>query len=118
MYGIANCDTIKKARNWLKDNQIDFEFHDYRKQGLEQSWLEALVDELGWEALINKRGLTWRKLDDDVKTSMDQHSAIAVMLDNPAIIKRPLLISQANNNSFKQLGFKAETWEKLLKLAP
>jgi len=111
VYGIPNCDTIKKARKWLEVQGINYQFHDYRKQGLDTDWLEATVNELGWEAMINKRGLSWRKLDDDAKATMNINSAIQVMLNNPAIIKRPLLVGDC----FKQLGFDPETWERLLK---
>ena len=91
MYGIANCDTIKKAKKWLDREGVDFEFHDYRKQGLDAGLLNKWVDALGWEALLNRRGTTWRKLPDDVKDNIDLDSAIEVMLEYPAIIKRPLL---------------------------
>jgi Spx/MgsR family transcriptional regulator len=91
MYGIANCDTIKKARKWLDREGIDFVFHDYRKQGLDADLLQKWIDALGWEVLLNRRGSTWRKLPDDVKENIERNSAIEVMLENPAIIKRPLL---------------------------
>ena len=92
VYGISNCDTIKKAKNWLDKEGIAYSFHDYRKQGLEANQLESWVDSLGWENLLNRRGTTWRKLPEEVKENIDQPSAIAIMLDNPSIIKRPLLI--------------------------
>lgn len=92
VYGIANCDTIKKAKSWLDKEGIEYGFHDYRKQGLDINQLSQWVDKLGWEPLLNKRGTTWRKLADDVKDNIDRASAIGIMLENPAIIKRPLLI--------------------------
>ncbi|MFT5224828.1 MAG: arsenate reductase [Polaribacter sp.] len=92
IYGIANCDTIKKAKQWLTQRELAFEFHDYRKQGLDPALLRNWVNELGWEVLINKRGTTWRQLSDTVKNNVDNESAIAIMLENPAIIKRPLLV--------------------------
>jgi len=92
MYGISNCDTIKKAKKWLGKEGIEFAFHDYRKQGLDADQLTSWVDTLGWESLMNRRGTTWRKLPDDVKENIDHDSAIDVMLDNPSIIKRPLLV--------------------------
>ena len=110
MYGIANCDTIKKARNWLKDHAIEYRFHDYKKQGTDDKQLTDWLQELGWEKLINKRGTTWRKLDDETKTNMDDNAAIKVMLDNPSIIKRPLLILSDQ----KILGFKEETYQQEL----
>ena len=111
MYGIANCDTIKKAKTWLSDNNIEFTFHDYRKQGLDQNQLEQWVDELGWETLLNRRGTTWRKLEDSIKDNIDHDSAISVMINNPAIIKRPLL----DNNGQLTCGFKADQYQTLLK---
>lgn len=94
MYGIPNCDTIKKARKWLKHHNVDYRFHDYKKEGTDTLQLKAWVDHFGWENLINKRGTSWRKLDESTRDNMDNELAIQVMLDNPSIIKRPLLILQ------------------------
>ncbi len=92
MYGIKNCDTIKKARRWLDDHQIEYRFHDYRADGLDRALLDTFIDELGWEALLNTRGTTWRKLDESVRASIKNADAAAtLMLEMPAIIKRPLL---------------------------
>lgn len=101
VYGISNCDTIKKAKSWLDKKGVEYSFHDYRKQGLEISQLNNWVDALGWEPLLNKRGTTWRKLSDEVKANVDRASAIEIMLENPSIIKRPLL----DRNSKLHLGF-------------
>ena len=94
LYGISSCDTIRKAKTWLKNQRIEFEFHDYRKQGLEQQLLQSMISALGWEAMLNRRGTTWRTLPDTVKDQIDQASAMRVKLDNPAIIKRPILATQ------------------------
>jgi len=110
VYGIANCDTIKKARNWLKDHQIEYQFHDYKKLGTDKNQLAGWLQELGWEKLINKRGTTWRKLDDETKSSMNNDAAIEVMLDNPSIIKRPLLVI----NDKIILGFNENTYQQEL----
>ena len=92
LYGIKNCDTIKKARRWLDDHQVEYRFHDYRVDGLPPELLATFIAELGWEALLNTRGTTWRKLDDSVRSSItDADSAAKLMLEMPAIIKRPLL---------------------------
>jgi Spx/MgsR family transcriptional regulator len=107
IYGIKNCDTMKKARKWLADNQLDVEFHDYKKDGLSPELLTSLVSNIGWESLVNKRGTTYRKLDDNVKDNLDEASAIKVMLDNPSIIKRPILEKE---NQYL-LGFKAELYQ-------
>ena len=91
LYGISNCDTIRKAKKWLDSASIDYQFHDYRKQGLEKQALEQWAQQLGWEALLNRRGTTWRKLDEAQKQDIDQARAIDLMLEHPAMIKRPLL---------------------------
>ncbi|RCU26849.1 ArsC family reductase, partial [Acinetobacter baumannii] len=91
-YGITNCDTIKKARRWLEAHQIDYRFHDYRADGLDRAQLDTFIAELGWQALLNTRGTTWRKLDESLRNSIDNaDAAAALMLEMPAIIKRPLL---------------------------
>ena len=109
LYGISSCDTIRKARTWLKNQQIEFQFHDYRKQGLEQKLLESMISVLGWEAMLNRRGTTWRALPDTVKEQIDQSSAIRVMLENPAIIKRPIL---ATANQL-HLGFSDRQYQEI-----
>lgn len=109
VYGIPNCDTIKKARKWLSDNAIEYTFYDYKKQGVPEKELKAWVKKLGWESLLNTRGTTWRKLDDETKNSVNEASAIRIMMDNPSIIKRPVLIS----NGVITVGFKSEIYKKL-----
>ncbi len=109
MYGIKNCDTIKKARKWLEDAGVDYQFHDYKKDGLSAELLDGWIRELGYEALLNKRGTTWRKLADDIKDTIDERSARALMLDNPSIIKRPLL----DTGSAKVLGFSVTEYTEL-----
>ena len=91
LYGIPNCDTIRKAKRWLQDNQVEFQFHDFRKDGLDKAQLQAWVEELGWEVLLNKRGTTWRKVSDEQKAKIDKDSAIELLLAEPAMIKRPVL---------------------------
>jgi Spx/MgsR family transcriptional regulator len=111
MFGIKNCDTIKKARKWLEAEGIEYQFHDYKKDGLSPQVLAGWVEELGYDALLNKRGTTWRTLPDTVKESIDEASAIEIMLGNTSIIKRPLLTDAANN---KLLGFKAEQYQEFI----
>jgi arsenate reductase len=91
IYGIPNCDTMKKARQWLVDHQVEYTFHNYKKEGLDERRLRQWVKQVGWEALLNRRGTTWRKLDDTVKAGIDEASAICIMLETPSIIKRPVL---------------------------
>ena len=93
VYGISNCDTIKKARKWLEKAGIDYRFHDYRKDGLTLEQLTFWADQLGWEQLLNRRGTTWRKLPEEQKANIDQDSALALMLEHPAMIKRPLVVT-------------------------
>lgn len=92
LYGIANCDNVRKARAWLTSQEIAHTFHDFRKDGLDAIQLAAWQQALGWEALLNRRGTTWRQLDarqkDDV---VDAASALTLLLDAPAMIKRPVL---------------------------
>jgi Spx/MgsR family transcriptional regulator len=91
LYGIPNCNTMKAARAWLDGRGIAYDFHDYKKRGLDEATLRGWVGELGWEALINRRGQMWRKLDPAVRDDLDQESAIRVMLETPSIIRRPVL---------------------------
>ncbi|QDY42650.1 ArsC family reductase [Candidatus Pantoea soli] len=92
MYGIKNCDTIKKARNFLTAAGIDYRFHDYRVDGIDAALLQSFIDQLGYEALLNTRGTTWRKLPEAERAAInDAASAAALMLAQPAMIKRPVL---------------------------
>ncbi|MEI7374578.1 ArsC family reductase [Dickeya chrysanthemi] len=94
LYGIKNCDTIKKARRWLEDHHIDYRFHDYRVDGLTAERLQSFIDNIGWQPLLNTRGTTWRKLEDAYRNTINSEAtAKAVMLEHPALIKRPLLVS-------------------------
>ncbi|HHG8774285.1 TPA: ArsC family reductase [Raoultella planticola] len=112
LYGIKNCDTIKKARRWLEANQVAYRFHDYRVDGLDRELLNTFITELGWEALLNTRGTTWRKLDETVRASINNaDAAAALMLEMPAIIKRPLLYAPGQP---MLLGFSELTYKKLV----
>ena len=111
IYGIRNCDTMKKAMRWLDDHDIAYRFHDYRKDGLDIGQLQAWEKELGWEILLNRRGMLWRKLPADARDSMDRKSALRCMQDNPGIIKRPLL----DLGKRRVVGFKAEDYAQLFK---
>jgi arsenate reductase len=109
LYGIPNCDTMKKARKWLADNGVEYAFHDYKKLGIEKKKLDAWIKAVGWETLLNRRGMMWRKVPDDVKASIDEKSAITLMLETPSIIKRPVLEAKGKVT----VGFKPETYEQL-----
>ena len=110
IYGIPNCDTMKKARRWLDDHGVEYAFHDYRKLGVPEQELNSWVAQVGWEALLNRRGTTWRKLGQAVRDDIDEASAIRIMLENPSIIKRPVL------ESGQQLlvGFNQEDYRSLI----
>jgi len=102
LYGIKNCDTVKKARRWLEANDVAFDFHDFRADGLDQATIESWLQKVSWEVLLNKRGTTWRKLDDPRKDDINEAIAIELMLSNPTLIKRPVVT--ANNDCM--VGFK------------
>ncbi|NWF39787.1 ArsC family reductase [Mariprofundus sp. NF] len=92
LYGIPNCDTMKKARNWLDTHAVDYTFHNYKKEGVNEELLSQWADQVGWELLLNRRGLTWRKLSDQQKEGIERDRAIQLMCDYPSMIKRPVLI--------------------------
>ncbi|MDB5745773.1 MAG: arsenate reductase [Massilia sp.] len=92
LYGIPNCDTVKKARTWLAEHGHDFTFHDFKKQGLERETAARWLEQLDWETLVNRKGTTWRNLSDERKAAIvDKASALELMLENTSVIKRPVL---------------------------
>ncbi len=101
LYAIPNCNTVKKARAWLDANNIEYDFHNYKKQSIDKETLQQWVNELSWEVVINRKGMTWRKLDESVRSAMNAEKAIDIMLENQSIIKRPLIVK----NDKKILGF-------------
>ncbi|AEX22812.1 ArsC family reductase [Vibrio sp. EJY3] len=106
MFGIPNCDTIKKAKKWLEAEDIAYEFHDYRKQGVDEALVTEFCDALGWEIVLNKRGTTFRQLTQEQKDSLNEENAIKLLVENPAMIKRPIL---KVNDQF-HIGFKADQY--------
>jgi len=112
VYGIKNCNAVKSAVEWLKKNKVEFEFHDYKKSGIPASKLADWSKQVGWESLVNKRGTTWRQLDEAVqKKIISEKTAIALMLDKTSVIKRPLI---EKNDKVILLGFdEIEYAEKL-----
>ena len=109
LYGIRNCDTMRKARRWLDAHGVDYVFHDVRSDGLEPATLRAWEAELGWEQLLNRRGTTWRKLPGPVRTSINRNTAEAVMLEHPASIKRPVLEHEGR----LYLGFSPDSYRAI-----
>ena len=92
LYGIPNCDTVKKARTWMAAHGHGFDFHDFKKQGLERATAAAWLEQLDWELLVNRKGTTWRNLPDERKAAItDKAAALELVLETPSVIKRPLL---------------------------
>ena len=111
IYGIKNCDTMKKARTWLDAHGIAYDFHDYKAAGIDRPRLESWVAELGWETVLNRAGTTFRALPDDAKQNLDADKAIDLMLEQPSMIKRPML----DIGGRRMAGFKPELYQAALK---
>jgi len=109
LYGIKNCDTVKKARHWLDARGIDYQFHDFRSDGLAPESVQQWLDALGWEVLINKRSTSWKQLDSATRDNMGAESAKAAILAQPTLIKRPLL----DTGHSYYTGFSEKSYEKL-----
>jgi len=109
LYGIKNCETMKKARAWLDAHKIEYAFHDYKASGIDKPTLENWVKKVGWETLLNRAGTTFRKLPDAGKVGLSEKRAVALMLAQPSMIKRPVL----DKGGKLTIGFKPETYEKV-----
>lgn len=109
LYGIANCDTIKKAKKWLTEHNIPFTFHDYRKDGITAEFLARAESALGWEVMLNKRGTTYRQLSDEEKADVNKEKALALLIQYPAMVKRPILEKEGEFH----IGFKPAQYEEL-----
>jgi arsenate reductase len=108
LYGIPNCDSVKRARAWLSENGTAFAFHDFKKQGVPPDRLDAWIAALGWEPLLNRKGTTWRGLDDTLRAGVaDAASARALMLAHPSVIKRPVIEWAAGGVT---VGFEPGRW--------
>jgi len=113
IYGIKNCNTVKSAIDWLNKNKVEFEFHDYKKSGITEAKLREWSTQVGWESLVNKRGTTWRQLDEVIqKKVIDEKSAISLMMEKTSVIKRPLI---EKNSKVVLLGFDEATYSQKLK---
>ncbi|MDD5297010.1 MAG: ArsC family reductase [Rhodocyclaceae bacterium] len=106
LYGIKNCSTMKKAFAWLDGQGIAYEFHDYKKLGISRERLGAWADQVGWQALMNTRGTTWRKLSPEEQAEPDREKALDLMAAHPSLIKRPVLETEGN----VLVGFDPEAW--------
>ena len=111
IYGIKNCDTMKKARTWLDKNGVAYSFHDYKTEGIDRARLEAWCEKVGWETLLNRAGTTFRKLPDADKGGLNAAKAIKLMMAQPSMIKRPVL----DKNGALTVGFKSEIYERVVK---
>jgi len=109
LYGIKNCDTVKKARNWLDLHGIDYSFYDVRQDGLELKQVNMWLKELGWETLVNRRSTTWKQLDPAIREQMDDTVAAAQIMSHPTLIKRPVL----DLGEVRHVGFSAEQYQHI-----
>jgi Spx/MgsR family transcriptional regulator len=109
LYGIKNCDTVKKARKWLESQGIDYQFHDFRVDGITAEQVQQWLQTLGWETLVNKRSTTWKQLDEATRTAMDAKLAAETILAQPTLIKRPLL----DTGNSLAVGFKDSKYQSL-----
>jgi len=110
VYGIPNCNTVKKALDWLKENSIDFEFHDFKKKGITEEQLNEWCAVFGWENVLNRKGLTWKKLSKEAQLAInDQAKAVAYLVENTSAIKRPVI---EKNGKAVVLGFDQEYYSK------
>lgn len=110
LYGIPNCDTVKKARVWLDAHGVAYDFHDYKKAGIDAAQLRAWVQELGWETVLNRAGTTFRKLPEEAKVGLNADKAIALMQTQPSMIKRPIL----DLGDRRVAGFRPELYAEAL----
>lgn len=109
LYGIKNCDTVKKARNFLESNHINYQFHDFRAQGLSAELIQAWLQSTSWEQLLNKRSRTYRELPEATKQSINQDSIITLFCEQPTLIKRPLL----NHQQQLYIGYSDKSYHKV-----
>jgi len=109
IYGIKNCDTMKKARDWLESRGVAYEFHDYKAAGIERARLEAWLKSVGWDVLLNRAGTTFRKLPDAAKANLTEARAVKLMLEQPSMIKRPVL----EHGKLLVVGFSPEKYATL-----
>jgi arsenate reductase len=111
LYGIKNCDTVKKARKWLEEKQITYNFHDFKTEGLSTELLTAFVELSDWQIMLNKRSTTFRNLSDEIKNNLTEEVIFNAVIEQPTLLKRPLL----NINDNLQVGFKVDTYQELFK---
>lgn len=111
LYGIPNCDSVRKARRWLDKHGVDHQFHDFRKDGLSGKKISQWVDKLGWEQIVNKRGQTWRQLPEKTRKGLNRENAVKLMEESPTLIKRPVLETAKD----LKIGFSEADYKALFK---
>lgn len=109
LYGIKNCDTVKKARKWLDQHGVDYRFHDFREDGLDEDAVRGWLEELGWETLVNRRSTSWKALDEQTRQNMDTQTALSAIMEQPTLIKRPLL----DTGHERFTGFSAASYQTI-----
>lgn len=109
LYGIKNCDTVKKALKWFETHGIEAELHDYRTAGIDESLIATFMEQFPWQDLVNKRSTTWRNLDANIKDNLSEESVMAVLLANPTLIKRPIILCEDKSS----IGFQVKRYEAL-----
>jgi len=110
LYGISSCSTVSKARRFLEEHHCNYQFYDFKKQGVTEDLISTLAERIGWQLMLNKRSTTWRQLDNSQKLDVDQRKAITLMVNYPTLIKRPLL----DNGKRLWVGFNIEDYQQLL----
>lgn len=107
LYGISNCDTVKKAKNWLETHNIDYKFHDFRKQGLDANTINRWLQSVSWDKILNKRSTSWRNLDPSIQQTINETNIVDLLIENPTLIKRPVM----DVNDTITFGFNSDTYQ-------
>jgi len=107
LYGINNCDTVKKAKNWLETHNINYQFHDFRKQGLDANTINRWLQSVSWDKILNKRSTSWRNLDPSIQQTVNETNIVDLLIENPTLIKRPVM----DVNDTITLGFNSDTYQ-------
>lgn len=116
LYGISNCDTVRKARRWLDDNDVQYRFHDFRADGLDAALVHRWIEDKGWEQVLNRRSTSWKAMSVTQREGMDAESALACILEAPTLVKRPVLCGSAPSGAeLLEFGFKEPQYKSLMK---
>jgi Spx/MgsR family transcriptional regulator len=107
IYGISNCDTVKKAKNWLDSHNIDYKFHDFRKDGINRDIINGWLNTVAWDKILNKRSTSWRNLDASTQQAVNATNVVDLLVENPTLIKRPVM----NVNDIITVGFNSDTYQ-------